>query len=146
MATDISKKRIIMIHGLSSKPPQIVLDEFWSKCIVENIRIDNPDLAKLLVAAPETFLSGYWANATPHHIEDDTAYVNKLRVQVDNVITARRRAKDKFHVGFGEKVGSFFKAKGEDLVKVLAGALTIQDDVMKSFLRETPHRKSVSEN
>jgi hypothetical protein len=137
MATDISKKRIIMIHGLASKPPQKSLDELWSKCIVENIRIDNPDLAKLLEGTPETFLSGYWANATPHHIEDDAGYVKKLRVQVDNVITARKRAKDKFHVGFGEQVGAFFKSKGEDLVKVLAGALTIQDEVMKTFLRET---------
>lgn len=137
MPADITKKRIIMIHGLASKPPQKVLDELWASCLVENIRVDDKDLAKVLDASPETFLSGYWANATPHHIEDDAGYVKKLRVQVDDVIAQRRKMKDKFHVGFGEKVGAFFKSRGESLVKLLAGALTVQDDVMKKYLRET---------
>ena len=137
MTIDIAKKRIIMIHGLASKPPQAVLDELWAQCLIENIRVDDKELAKVIVAAPETFLSGYWANATPHHIEDDAGYVRKLRVQVDDVIKERRRMKGKFHVGFGEKVGAFFKSRGESVVKLLAGALTIQDDVMKKYLRET---------
>ena len=107
MPIDITKKRIIMIHGLASKPPQKVLDELWTHCLVENIRVNDKALAKALDTSPETFLSGYWANATPHHIEDDAGYVKKLRVQVADVIAQRRKMKDKFHVGFGEKVGAF---------------------------------------
>ncbi len=137
MTIDIAKKRIIMIHGLASKPPQRVLDDLWAECLIENIRVDDKGLATALDNSPETFLSGYWANATPHHIEDDKRYVKKLRVQVDDVIAQRRKMKDKFHVGFGEKVGAFFKSRGESLVKLLAGALTVQDDVMKRYLRET---------
>ena len=49
----------------------------------------------------------------------------------------RRKIKDGFHVGMKEEVGSFFKDRGLDLVKLLAGALTIKDDVMTVFLRET---------
>jgi hypothetical protein len=73
----------------------------------------------------------------PHHIPDDAAYSKKLRLQVDNVIAERREIRDRFHVGTGEKVSSFFKDRGLDLVKLLAGALTVKDDVMTRFLRET---------
>lgn len=134
---DITKKRIIMIHGLASKPPEPDLHRFWTKCLVENIRIDNKPLADQLDHNPQVFVSAYWANATPHHIEDDKPYVRKLEKQVDKVIDERRKVKSKFHVGLGEKVDSFFKDRGQDVVKLLAGALAVKDDVMKAFLRET---------
>jgi len=137
MPLDIAKKRIIMIHGLASKPPQKDLDDLWSKCVIESIRVDDKEMAAQLELQPETFLSGYWANAVPHHIEDDAGYVKKLGKQVDLVIKERKTTKDKFHVGRGEKIGAFFKNRGADIVKVLAGALTVQDDVMKNFLHET---------
>ena len=63
--------------------------------------------------------------------------MRKLRERVDAVIAERRAIKDRFHVGTGEKVASFFKDRGLDLVKLLAGALTVRDDVMTRFLRET---------
>ena len=134
---DISKKRIIMIHGLDSKPPEFDVHRLWTKCLIENIRIDNKPLALELEANPQIFVSAYWANATPHHIEDDKPYVTKLIKQVDKVIDERRKIKDQFHVGRFEKVGAFFKDRGQDVVKLLAGALSVKDDVMKSFLRET---------
>ncbi|MDH5484936.1 MAG: hypothetical protein OEY43_06820 [Gammaproteobacteria bacterium] len=134
---DISKKRIIMIHGLASKPPESDIHRLWKKCLIENIRIDDKPLANLLDNNPQVFSSAYWANATPHHIEDDSTYVNKLNIQVDKVIDERRKIKQAFHVGLGEKVGSFFKDRGQDVVKLLTGALTIKDNVMKEFLQET---------
>jgi len=73
----------------------------------------------------------------PHHIPDDKGYIKKLQVQVDKVIDERRAVKDRFHVGMGEKVAGFFKDRGIDLVKLLAGALTVKDDVMINFFRET---------
>ena len=137
MPIDLSKKRIIMIHGLASKPPKEDLHSLWRKCIIENIGVDDWKLAESLDKHPNVFDSAYWANETPHHIEDDANYVKKLQVQVDNVIKERRKIKDKFHVGPAEKLGGFFKNRGLDLVKLLAGALTVKDDVMKAFLRET---------
>ncbi len=60
-------------------------------------------------------------------------------MQVDQVIAERKKIKDKFHVGRGleDKVVDFFKDKGEDLVKLITGALGVKDEVMKHFLRET---------
>ena len=137
MAIDISQKRIIVIHGLASKPPQQALDDMWSRCVVENIRLEDAPLGRALDQNPGTFLSAYWANATPHHVEDDAAYTRKLSKQVDKVIAERQRLKSKYHVGLAEKITTFFKNRGADLVKLLAGALTVQDDVMKMVLRET---------
>ncbi len=136
MGIDLSKKRIIMIHGLASKPPEETLHDLWSRCIIENIRVDDPELAGELEKHEKVFRSAYWADATPHHIADDDDYVDKLRVQVDNVIDARKKTKE-FHVGFGEAAADYFKDKGADLVKIFASALTVKDDVMKMFLSET---------
>ncbi|MEM9391171.1 MAG: hypothetical protein AAGA02_11895 [Bacteroidota bacterium] len=136
MNIDLKNKKIILIHGLASKPPKEVLHKLWTKCLIENIRCSNSELATMLEKTPDTFESAYWANTIPHHIEDDEDYVKKLEVRVDEVIEARKEADD-FHVGIGEKVSDFFKDKGVDLVKILAGALTVKDDVMKAVLRET---------
>lgn len=137
MTQNLAKKRIIMIHGLASKPPQKNLHSFWSNCIIENIRNEDNSLAVSMAKTPKLFVSAYWANATPHHIEDDSSYVKELDVQVKNVIDKRKNIKDEFHVGTEEKVGDFFKDKGVDLVKLLAGALTVKDEVMKNYFRET---------
>ena len=137
MTPNLGNKKIIMIHGLASKPPREVTHELWQRTLIENIRVSHRQLAQSLDANPGVFESAYWADAVPHHVPDDAGYCKKLGIQVDKVIAERRAARDRFHVGMGEKVGSFFKDRGLDLVKLLAGALTVKDDVMTAFLRET---------
>lgn len=138
MPINLNKKRIIMIHGLASKPPKKDLHEFWKHCLIENIRLENIDLATALEKrGNESLRSAYWANTTPNHIEDDTQYVKDLKVQVEKVIAARIAAGEKFHVGKGAKIGDFFKDRGEDLAKIITGSLRIKDDVMKQFMIET---------
>jgi len=137
MSIDLASKKIIMIHGLASKPPPDFTHHLWRRTLIENIRVSNRQLARSLDTDTEVFESAYWANVVPHHIPDDTGYCKKLQRQVDKVIDERRKTKEGFHVGVKEKVGGFFKDRGLDLVKLLAGALTIKDDVMTEFLRET---------
>jgi hypothetical protein len=137
MSVDLSNKKIIMIHGLASKPTPETTHELWRRTLTENIRVSNAELARSLDAHPQVFESAYWANFVPHHIPDDAVYSKKLSKQVDKVITERREANDRFHVGTGEKLTAFFKDRSLDLVKLLAGALTVKDDVMTHFLRET---------
>jgi hypothetical protein len=137
MPTDLSNKRIIMIHGLASKPPQVITHELWRYTLTENIRVGHKQLASSLDESPQIFESAYWANYVPHHIPDDPSYYKKLRLQVEKVVEERKAVKDKFHVGKGEAVLGFFKDRGLDLVKLLAGALTVKDDVMRNFLIET---------
>jgi hypothetical protein len=137
MKTDLQKKRVIMIHGLAPKPPKNDLHEFWKRCLIENLRLEDAALAtELEGVADDCFRSAYWANATPHHIEDDADYVIALRKRVKSVIEARIAAGEEFHVGKGAKIKDFFKDRGEDLVKIVSGALTVKDDVMKGFLNE----------
>ena len=126
-----------MIHGLASKPPRDVTHELWRLALHENIRVGDRNLAAQLDASPGVFETAYWADSIPHHIPDDAAYCRKLRRQLDRVIAERRAIRDRFHVGMGERVGSFFKERGVDLVKLLAGALSIKDEVMTDLFRET---------
>lgn len=137
MSAELKNKRIVMVHGLAQKPPPKDLHYLWTNCIIENIRVNDPEFAKKLDIQQNIFRSAYWADATPHHIADDKWYVKNLRVQVEKVIKERKKIKEQFHVGMAERVGDFFKDRGIDLVKLLAGALTFKDDVMKMFLRET---------
>jgi hypothetical protein len=137
MTVDLSNKKIIMVHGLGSKPTPEITHDLWRRTLIENIRVSHKLLAQSLDVHQDIFESAYWANFVPHHIPDDAAYSKKLRLQVDKVINERREIKDRFHVGAGERVSSFFKDRGLDLVKLLAGALTVKDDVMTRFLRET---------
>ncbi len=136
MAIDLSKKRIFMIHGLASKPPETALHELWSNCLIENIRLDDAPLARAIEGQPSILRHAYWANKIPHHIEDDRRYVRRLRGQVDEVIEARQKMGGDFHVGTRQKIGAFFKDRGLDLVNVFANALTIKDNVAKAMLRE----------
>ena len=127
-----------MIHGLASKPSESDLHQLWSKSLIESLRVKDSPLAEALEAQSDSVLRhAYWANTTPHHIEDAPSYVKKLAVQVDKVIAERKKKKEAFHVGFGDKVGAFFKNRGLDVVKWMTGALTIKDDVAKRYLRET---------
>lgn len=137
MTIDFSNKKIIMIHGLGSKPTPEVTHRLWRHTITENIRVDNELLGRSLEAHPDIFESAYWANFIPHHIPDDATYSRKLAEQVERVIEERRSIKDRFHVGLGEKLAGFFQDRGLDLAKLLASALTIKDEVMTRFLRET---------
>ena len=137
MRADLDNKRIIMIHGLASKPPRDVTRDLWRKTLLENIRVSHRGLAKRLEACPAVFEMAYWADAVPHHVPDDSAYCRKLHRQVDKVISERRQARDRFHVGSGEMVGNFFKDRGIDLALLLAGALDVKNEVMTRFFRET---------
>lgn len=137
MPTNLSNKRIIMIHGLASKPPPLVTHDLWRYTLTENIRVNDKQLALSLDENPQVFESAYWADYVPHHIPDDPSYYRKLRVQVEKVVEERKAVKDNFHVGKGEALTGFFKDRGLDLVKLLAGALTVKDDVMRNFLIET---------
>ena len=137
MSVDLSNKKIIMVHGMGSKPAPEISHELWRRTLIENIRVSHALLARSLDAHPQIFESAYWANFVPHHIPDHAAYSKKLGQQVDKVIAERRSIKDRFHVGLGEQLGSFFQDRGLDLVKLLAGALSVKDDVMTRFLRET---------
>lgn len=137
MTIDLADKRIIMIHGRASKPPAEVNHDLWRHTLMENIRVGNRSLARSLESSPQVFVSAYWADMVPHHIPDDAAYCRKLRLQVDKVIAERRAIRDRFHVGMGERVGSFFQDRGIDLARLLIGALDIKDEVMTYFLRET---------
>lgn len=71
MSTELNKRRIILIHGLASKPLKKDPHALWTKCIIENIGVNDPSLAKKLQQQKNVFRSAYWADSTPHHIADD---------------------------------------------------------------------------
>lgn len=134
----MNNKRIIMIHGLASKPPEADVRRLWKKCIVESIKVDRPGFFDGVneTALDDIFRMVYWANDIPSHLEDEPAYVGKLDAAVDAVIEERKDKGDGFHVGLGDKFKAFFKDIAIDAVYTLTTALTVKDDVAKGILEE----------
>lgn len=127
---------IIFIHGLASKPAESIFIELWKKALIENIRMDSKSLARAMDANDDLFHSAYWANAIPDHIEDSTAYVNKLQACIDDVITMRQQNGKSLHISKAGWVTSKIKEFGLDVVNTLAAAITIKDDVINEHMRE----------
>lgn len=125
-------KKIIMVHGLASKPPEKDVHELWSLCIRESLKVDGFSDS----IGDDIFRSAYWANAIPSHIEDDQTYVKKLKRCVRKVIQERQDKKNKFHVGLGRKFKSFFTNKAIDVLDIFSTALTIKDNVANAMLKE----------
>lgn len=135
--TELNKKKIIFIHGLASKPPEEKIHTFWQRCITESIRVEDPKLANQIDKQTQNlFEMAYWANATPHHIEDESWYVSKLEDEINEVIRVRKKSKDDFHVGTGKKIEAFFADKGVHLLHLLTGALQTKNVLFKRFLQE----------
>lgn len=131
-------KKIIFVHGLASKPKKEITHKFWSKCLIESLQVKNPDI---FAGAGKTeidniFHSAYWANAVPSHLEDEDAYVSKLKKCVSKVIKERKDKGEDFHVGLGGKFKAFFKNRGLDVADMFMTALTLKDNVTEHYLEE----------
>lgn len=134
----LENKRIIMIHGLASKPPMQDLHKLWTKCIIENIKAEDPNLLDGIKPKQldDVFRTVYWANEVPTHLEDDPDYVKSLQKSVSKVVAERKQQKGDFHVGLGDKFKTFFKDRGLDVVDIFSTALTIKDNVAEGVLEE----------
>ena len=132
---DLSKHKIILVHGLASKPPEQDLLANWRRCLIENVRFYDPDLATDMEAqAKDLFHMAYWANVIPNHIEDDP---KELKKPIANILKLREEKGDDFHVPSNRaKFTAFWKDKGLDAVDLVVNVLTVKDDVVKKKLLE----------
>lgn len=132
---DLSRYKIIFVHGLAGKPPEPDLAANWQRCLVENIRAYDPALAGDMEAqAKGLFHMAYWANVIPNHIEKEPGPLVKC---IDDIIEIRKSLGDKFHAPrMAAKFKAFWKDKGLDAVDLISSALTVKDDVANKKLIE----------
>ena len=132
---NLSRYKILFVHGLATKPPADDLLRFWKTCLIENMRIENESLARDMEAqADDLFQMCYWANAIPNHVEDDPKTQEK---PVAEVVKMRRKMGDTFHVPKrAARFKAFWKDKGLDAVDIVSNVLRVKDDVAKKFLIE----------
>ena len=132
---DLSKYKIIFVHGLASKPPSKYLLDKWKRCLIENIGCYDKKLAKNMKNKSEDlFHMAYWANVIPNHIEDKPGMSKK---SVNEIIKLRKRRGDKFHVSnVSAKIRNFWKRLGLDAANIVTNVLTVKDDVAKRLMIE----------
>jgi len=126
-------QKIIFIHGLASKPKIDVLYDNWSKCLYDNLHLYNNNSS---INTDEQCSMVYWANEIPNHLEDTQDYANKVKLQIDELISKRVSMGNDFHVGLGDKFKNFFLDKGLDAISFLSSALTIKDNLSEALLKE----------
>ena len=52
MSVDFGNKKIIMIHGMGSKPSPEATHDLWRRTLIENIRVSHRLLARSLRTMP----------------------------------------------------------------------------------------------
>ena len=82
------------------------------------------------------FVSAYWANAVPDHIEDSTESIQKLTAAVERVIQTRRDLGNDMHISRKGWVKATAEKFGLTIVNALGTALTIKDNVINEHARE----------
>ena len=128
--------RIIFVHGMGAKPPAEDLHALYKKALIENVRIDNGSLAADMESNGTLFVSAYWANAVPDHIEDSTESIQKLTAAVERVIQTRRDLGNDMHISRKGWVKATAETFGLTIVNALGTALTIKDNVINEHARE----------
>ncbi len=138
MSVDFSNKKIIMVHGLASKPPPEITHALWRHTLTENIRVETSncwDAASTPMRTSSSPPTGPISCRTTSRTTRPTAKSCAYRSTRSSTNGALSRID--FTSALVKSCGSFFQDRGLDLVKLLAGALTVKDDVMTHFLRET---------
>ncbi|MBW2044699.1 MAG: hypothetical protein JRI96_07405 [Deltaproteobacteria bacterium] len=132
---DLSKHKIIFVHGLASKPPADDLLARWRLCLIENIRCYDAKLAdEMEENKDDLFHMAYWANVIPNHIEDARG---TWKAPVEALMKIRKEKGDNFHVSNKvAKFNNFWKSMGLDAVSIVTNVLTVKDDVAKKLLLE----------
>lgn len=132
---DLSRYKIIFIHGLASKPPEKELLALWRRCLIKNIGFyDHALAADMEAQANDLFHMAFWANVIPNHIEDNPGELDK---PISDVMKVREERGNDFHVPSGmAKIKEFWKKRGLDIVDLVGNILSIKDDVAKKKLLE----------
>jgi len=127
----MANKRIILIHGLDSKPPKEDLFKFWKQCLKKNLELhDNYIIDDSILSM------SYWANEIPNHLEDKNVDVVTTQQKIDEMLALRVQYGNNLHNNLSEIIGGFFKDKIVDLASMLTGALTLKDEILEGNLQE----------
>lgn len=127
---------LILIHGMSAKPPEPAWLDLWRLCLSRSIAVEHPELAARVDDDPDLLVSAYWADIIPDHLPHPAAEVRAVREAVDALLAFRREHGEAMHVpagGWGPELVSRF---GMEAVSALSESLSVRKERTETALWE----------
>lgn len=130
------KVRIILIHGMSSKPAAPDLLRLWGRTLASNLAIEAGASADRIAKDPDLMTLAYWADAVPDHLPDPSRAVDGMKKCIDKVMRVRRKHGRALHIdgkGWTRKRVELF---GRDIIEALSTSLRIRPEMFQDHLWE----------
>ena len=128
--------RILLVHGMASKPAEPEWFELWRRALMENLLMEAGRLAPRLRDDNDLLVSAYWADAIPDHLPELADGLRQMRRSVDQVLESRRRHGRHLHTpreGWNEaRVRRF----GVEAIESLRASLSLGPEAFRQHLWE----------
>jgi hypothetical protein len=128
--------RILLVHGMASKPAEPEWFDLWRCALMENLMLEAGRLAPRLEHDAALLVSAYWADAIPDHLPDPPENVRQMRRAVEKVLESRRRYGRHLHTPREGWNAARVRRFGVDAVEALRASLTIGPEAFRQHLWE----------
>jgi hypothetical protein len=124
--------RVLLVHGMASKPAEQAWLDLWRTCLLENLDLEARGLGRRLAEDEALLVSTYWADAVPDHLPETPERVRGLRRSVAALIDVRRQHRGAFHIpktGWGD---AQLRRFGPAILDALTDSLGIEPALRES--------------
>jgi len=128
--------RIILIHGMASKPAEEQWFELWRRALMENLRMEAGRFAPRLQKDEALLVSAYWADAIPDHLPDTPDKVRQMHRAVDAVLECRRQHGRRLHTPREGWDAARVRRFGVEAIKALRTSLSLGPEAFRQHLWE----------
>ena len=130
------KVRIILVHGMSSKPAAPDLLRLWGGTLTANLAIEAGSSADRIAKDPNLMTLAYWADAVPDHLPNTASLVKGMKKGIDKAMRLRRKHGRVLHIdgkGWTRKRVELF---GRDAIEALSTSLRLRPEMFRDHLWE----------
>jgi hypothetical protein len=130
------KVRIVLVHGMSSKPAEPDLLALWGRALLANLAIEAGPASDRITRDDRLLTCAYWADAVPDHLPDPPSAVKDMRRCIDRVLRKRRSLGRRLHVDGSGWTQGRVRTFGKDVIEALSTSLRIRPEMFREHLWE----------
>jgi hypothetical protein len=130
------KVRIILVHGMASKPDESRLLNLWSEALVGSLELDAGRFAARIRDDEALIESAYWADAVPDHLPDLPGAVQGMRGSLEKALAVRRKYGDAMHIDEDGWTSERVRRFGADVIEALSMSLSVRAEAFSEHLWE----------
>jgi hypothetical protein len=117
--------RIVLIHGMASKPAEHVWFDLCRQALLANLVMEADTLGARLENDKALMIPAYWADAIPDHLPDPPDKVRQTRRSITDLMAVRRRYGARLHTPREGWTAARIRLFGKDVIDALRATITI---------------------